>query len=265
MLSNTSATYTVTDCRSLVKTLVSGVKTITWGAASCKAPNVGRCHHIVLPPHLRLWILQFLKRVSLPLLPLLTPASASEKILAYISFLSVDAALVQNKQFLPKETLVYVDLVKYALQALDIYTINVSAAGQTSIRPAVVQSVRTKEEKDVLEHFAGVFTMMNPLTFKEIFSTTIEYMVDRIHCNYALQIVANTFLAQRSTSATFATILVEYLLARMWEMGSNPERSNLYLKLFKLVFGSVSLLAAENEQMLKVGNLSEGHVKAVII
>ena len=31
------------------------------------------------------------------------------------------------------------------------------------------------------------------------------------------------------------------------------ERSNLYLKLFKLVFGSVSLFASENEQMLKVG------------
>ena len=33
---------------------------------------------------------------------------------------------------------------------------------------------------------------------------------------------------------------------------ANMERSGLYLKLFKLVFGSVSLLAAENEQMLKV-------------
>ena len=33
---------------------------------------------------------------------------------------------------------------------------------------------------------------------------------------------------------------------------ANMDRSNLYLKLFKLVFGSVSLLAAENEQMLKV-------------
>ncbi|CAH3023319.1 unnamed protein product [Porites evermanni] len=34
-------------------------------------------------------------------------------------------------------------------------------------------------------------------------------------------------------------------------MGTNMERSNLYLKLFKLVFGSVSLFASENEQMLK--------------
>ena len=40
------------------------------------------------------------------------------------------------------------------------------------------------------------------------------------------------------------------------------ERSNLYLKLFKLVFGSVSLFASENEQMLKVIFLSE---KAVLI
>lgn len=66
-----------------------------------------------------------------------------------------------------------------------------------------------------------------------------------------VKVVANSFLANPSTSAVFATILVEYLLNHMEEMGSNMERSNLYLKLFKLVFGSVSLFATENEQMLK--------------
>lgn len=40
--------------------------------------------------------------------------------------------------------------------------------------------------KEVLEHFAGVFTMMNPLTFKGIFQTTVPYMVERISKNYAL-------------------------------------------------------------------------------
>lgn len=73
-----------------------------------------------------------------------------------------------------------------------------------------------------------------------------------------LQIVANSFLANLSTSALFATILVEYLLERLPEMGSNVELSNLYLKLFKLVFGSVSLFAAENEQMLKVSGWGGG-------
>ncbi|XP_058851892.1 transformation/transcription domain-associated protein isoform X5 [Acipenser ruthenus] len=194
-------TFQVSDCRSLVKTLVCGVKTITWGITSCKAPG--------------------------------------------------EAQFIPNKQLQPKETQIYIKLVKYAMQALDIYQVQIAGNGQTYIRVANCQTVRMKEEKEVLEHFAGVFTMMNPLTFKEIFQTTVPYMVDRISKNYALQIVANSFLANPSTSALFATILVEYLLERLPEMGSNVELSNLYLKLFKLVFGSVSLFAAENEQMLK--------------
>ncbi|XP_031660533.1 transformation/transcription domain-associated protein isoform X2 [Oncorhynchus tshawytscha] len=192
-------TFQVSDCRSLVKTLVCGVKTITWGITSCKAPG--------------------------------------------------EAQFIPNKQLQPKETQIYIKLVKYAMQALDIYQI--ANNQQTYIRVANCQTVRMKEEKEVLEHFAGVFTMMNPLTFKEIFQTTVPYMVERISKNYALQIVANSFLANLSTSVLFATILVEYLLERLPEMGSNVELSNLYLKLFKLVFGSVSLFAAENEQMLK--------------
>jgi len=47
-----------------------------------------------------------------------------------------DITLLQNKQFLPKETLVYIRLVEYALQALDIYTINVTPLGLTNIRSA---------------------------------------------------------------------------------------------------------------------------------
>ncbi|CAJ0925872.1 unnamed protein product [Ranitomeya imitator] len=194
-------TFQVTDCRSLVKTLVCGVKTITWGITSCKAPG--------------------------------------------------ETQFVPNKQLQPKETQIYIKLVKYAMQALDIYQVQIAGNGQTYIRVANCQTVRMKEEKEVLEHFAGVFTMMNPLTFKEIFQTTVPYMVERISKNYALQIVANSFLANPTTSALFATILVEYLLERLPEMGSNVELSNLYLKLFKLVFGSVSLFAADNEQMLK--------------
>lgn len=55
-----------------------------------------------------------------------------------------------------------------------------------------------------------------------------------------------------NTSPIFATILVEFLLERMEVMGGDDtERSALYLKLFKLVFGSVSLFPAENEQMLR--------------
>ena len=48
--------------------------------------------------------------------------------------------------------------------------------------------MRIKEEKEALEHFAGVFTMMSPSTFREIFSATINYVVERIYNNYTLQV-----------------------------------------------------------------------------
>ncbi|KAL7293008.1 hypothetical protein TKK_0013455 [Trichogramma kaykai] len=198
---NPNQNYNLVDYRSLVKTLVCGVKTITWGCANCKTGELG-----------------------------------------------------QNKQFHPKETLVFIRLVKWALQALDIYMIGppaTNASNQIRGPTAQQQTVRSKEEKEVLEHFAGVFSMMNPQTFNEIFSTSVEYMVERIFKNAALQVIGNSFLANPTTSPIFATVLVEYLLDRMDDMGSNIDRSNLYLRLFKLVFGSVSLFPTENEHMLK--------------
>ena len=41
--------------------------------------------------------------------------------------------------------------------------------------------------------------------------------------------VANSFLANTTTSATFATILVEYLLARLDEMGCKYNRCFIFL------------------------------------
>lgn len=50
----------------------------------------------------------------------------------------------------------------------------------------------------------------------------------------------------------FLSVLNLLFLSRMTTMGENMEQSNLHLKLFKLVFGSVTLFAQENELMLKV-------------
>ncbi|XP_062715059.1 transcription-associated protein 1 [Aedes albopictus] len=195
----------VTEYRSLVKTLVCGVKTITWGCPAAKVnPN--------------------------------------------------DHSMPASKLFNPNEILIFIDLFHWALEALDIYTINVPAMGMPQALPQQKQALqmpRSKEEKEVLEHFSGVFLTMDSQNFQEIFASTIDFMVDRLYKNSALQVIANSFLANPKTSPLFATVLVEYLLERMEEMGSNIERSNLYLRLFKLVFGSVSLFAAENEHMLR--------------
>jgi transformation/transcription domain-associated protein len=122
-----------------------------------------------------------------------------------------------HKQFQPKETLVYIRLVKWAMEALDIYTLNTTTpppagavgggpGGAAAAAPAAIggagnaitaqqraapmqQAVRTKEEKEVLEHFAGVFGLLHPQTFKEVFTQTIDYVVERINKNYALQVL----------------------------------------------------------------------------
>jgi len=203
---DTKDNFSVPDYREMVKTLVCGVKTITWGAGTCKLPG----------------------DISIPVYP------------------------QGNKVFLPSETEIFIRLLKYALVALDVYQISVNPSGTGYVKMTnSPHQIRMKEEKEILEHFAGVFTMLNTATFKEVFTAMIEYLVERIHNNYAFQIIPNSFLANPNTSATFATILVNFLLGRLEDMGTKSEQANLYLKLFKLVFGSVSLFAQENEQMLK--------------
>ncbi|KAG9509570.1 Transformation/transcription domain-associated protein, partial [Fragariocoptes setiger] len=207
-----SQNYSIAECKSMVKTLVIGVKTVTSSIPTYKCP--GTADLITTPP--------------------------------------------DTKFFHPKETILLVRLVKYALKALDIYMIAPQAQGVPhpmgqgmNRQHAAQQNVRSKEEKEILEAFANIFTTLNPLTFHEIFSTLIDYLIERMHQNGALQVVINSFLATSPTSPIFATILLEYLLVRMEEIGSNMEKSNLYLRLFKMVFGSVSLYAVENEKMLK--------------
>ena len=59
----------------------------------------------------------------------------------------------------------FIRLVKWAMQALDIYTLSVTALAPGTIlssgqRTQSSQNVRTKEEKEVLEHFAGVVSAL---------------------------------------------------------------------------------------------------------
>lgn len=103
----------VSEFRSLIKTLVCGVKTITWGLASCKAPTNDQT-----------------------------------------------ATGQQSKMFNSEEVVIFIDLVYYALEALDIYTIN-SPNGSSCTQNAKTAGQqlpvpRSKEEKEVLEHFSGV-------------------------------------------------------------------------------------------------------------
>ena len=97
------------------------------------------------------------------------------------------------------------------------------------------------------------------IVFGDLLRDTVLLLYSGLTAEIVPQINCNVFLVTPKTSPAFGTILVEYLLTRRNQMGPKCDRSTLYLKLFKLVFQSVTcssqlgLTAGENELMLKVG------------
>lgn len=67
----------------------------------------------------------------------------------------------------------FIRLLKWALKALDIYTLNVGPQGGIPQR-VNQQTVRTKEEKEVLEHFSGVVSTSSIHT-EQTTSSLIQY------------------------------------------------------------------------------------------
>lgn len=114
------ATTNVGEYRSLVKTLVCGVKTIAWGLASYKSPY---------------------SDIQITTTP-------------------------QSRMFNPSEIQIFIDLVNWALEALDIYTLSPptsagAAAQATKTNGQQLPVPRSKEEKEVLEHFSGVVSCLS--------------------------------------------------------------------------------------------------------
>lgn len=159
-----------------------------------------------------------------------------------------------SKSFNSKETIVLVRLLKYGLEAFDIYTLaqgSLPMSNMSTMSRQMAQATRGREEKELFETFAAVFTILHPLIFQEVFTKMIDFVVERTRENTALSAIVHFIISNNSVSPIFATILSEFLIVRMEEIGSNDDLSNLYLRMFKMVFASVTLYPIENEQMLK--------------
>lgn len=183
--------------------------------------------------------------------------TAIEAIPSYRNPSNADQMLMPGdaKLFQSRETIVLVRLLKYGLQALDTFSLGPSSMpippmGQLN-RQMMAQSQKRTEEKELLESFASVFTYLHPMEFHEIFSKMIDFVVGRTRQNQNLVAIVNYIISNSSVSPIFSTILSEYLIERMEDIGSNDELSSLYLRMFKMVFASVTLYPIENEQMLK--------------
>jgi transformation/transcription domain-associated protein len=119
------------------------------------------------------------------------------------------------------------------------------------------------EEKDVLEHFASVFTVLDIRSFRDVFSVQMGTLFDQIVANHQLPmlIIPQHFLSSNNVSKSFADILLSFLIKRMDKMAAPPpaaskdkdtpnSEATVMLNLFRIVFSSVTLFP-ENEAVLR--------------
>eukprot|EP01135_Chromosphaera_perkinsii_P011002 Nk52_evm36s2309 gene=Nk52_evmTU36s2309 len=148
----------------------------------------------------------------------------------------------QTKTFNSWESFLVPTLLRNALECFKIYLADKKNSS----------SVVRKEEKEVLDSFASFFTLIDPQTAQEVLQNNIEFLFNSIVDNPAVFTVPQHFLANPGISKSFAEILLQFLLERMEMLGSkNAASSGIILRLFKLIFGSVTLFSDKNEVVLQ--------------
>ncbi|KAK4510703.1 uncharacterized protein ATC70_005136 [Mucor velutinosus] len=113
-------------------------------------------------------------------------------------------------------------------------------------------------EKEILDMFAIVFTLLDPAVFQEIFVSQMNFFFDRMLINTSLVHIAQYFLVNDISSQGFAAILFRFLIDRIDHLGEeNMHYSAVMLHLFRLAFMAVNLFPDANEVTLQpyLGNL----------
>ncbi|KAJ3117897.1 hypothetical protein HK100_000723, partial [Physocladia obscura] len=122
-----------------------------------------------------------------------------------------------------------------------------------------------KEEKEVFESFAAIFTLIEPCVFQDVFSTQMPYLFDRILLNGGLQAIPQYLLGLvnvppglvgapnfTAVSPSFGGLLLRFLVDRIEHIsGEDQVYSGSMLRLFKVVFMAVTKYPEKNEFILK--------------
>ena len=121
------------------------------------------------------------------------------------------------------ECLMVARLLKNGLRCFTLYSDGPDASAQ--------------EEKEVLDYFAGVFTVLDVRNFSLVFKLQIGFLYERVLANNAMSTILQHFLANSNVSRYFADILLTFLVERIDQLGNTDDpASAVLLRLFKLVW-----------------------------
>jgi transformation/transcription domain-associated protein len=109
-----------------------------------------------------------------------------------------------------------------------------------------------KDEKEVVEAFAGIFTTVEPAMFQESCCTQIEFLFDKANKTQFILAVPQFFLGNSGMSANFSGPLLHYLLQHFDDVGGEDTgKSGIMLRFFKLLFMALSLFPEQNEPVFR--------------
>lgn len=127
-----------------------------------------------------------------------------------------------------------------------------SATAASNAAPVNSQTTIPADEKDMMDQFAYVFSLMDPPIFHDVISANMDFLIEQAKTNIALVSIPQYFLAIAGISKGFATILARHLMDHFEEIGmANPVAGAIILRLFKLLFLAVSVYPEENESVLQ--------------
>lgn len=113
------------------------------------------------------------------------------------------------------------------------------------------QSSISAQEKELLEMFGTIFHCIDTATFHEIFHSEIPHLHELMFEHGALLHLPQFFLASEATSPAFAGMVLQYLMDRIEDVGTDDAtKSRILLRMFKLSFMAVNLFSEQNEQVL---------------
>ncbi|TGZ65912.1 hypothetical protein CRM22_005642 [Opisthorchis felineus] len=203
------------DLRSLIKALMTGIRTIVTSMIQCPKGSAYGTHTSAPSTHT----------------PKTVVAASSSRILS------------------PDELIVLTEYFDYGTRMIAVVQIIVRD-GKLFIRSH--PSVKSPDERILIETFALTFAQLSPVSFQEIFSNKIHDFVMWCRQSPSYTNMALHLLSQPNKTSIFGHILLSYLVDRLDRLGDGTDESALYTRLLKLCFSSVNMAGTENEYVMKL-------------
>ncbi|GMM36217.1 hypothetical protein DASC09_035420 [Saccharomycopsis crataegensis] len=118
----------------------------------------------------------------------------------------------------------------------------------------------SKDEKDLMEVIAAMFSKIDLSTFNEIVVSEIEFLVNEMVNYVPLLHLAHFFLGSEVTSSNFLGIVLNYLKSKLEVLDEDEAMtSHIFLRLLKLCLLSLNLYQTNNEPIVTI------HVRDLIL